>query len=334
METFERLKNITENVLGSPKHEYAGSGGWYEYNCPNCTNENGGVEDDKYNLAVTYENGQWFHCWKCGYSGKISSLLKKYANNGILSEYKTEIRFLKERASYVLDNNDIIIKDDETEITGIELPNGFKQLPSEDKYAKEAMSYLRNRGISDRIIKYYSIGFIGNEYRKDYSMKNRIIFQSHDIYGNLNYWVGRDFSQKTKVKYKNADVEKKSIIFDEDKINWYEPVTLVEGPFDHIVVPNSIPLLGKSIGPDYAITTALIEKCKSTVNVFLDNDAYSSAIKAYKFLNNTSLNGRVRLVECPGKKDASDIFKENGIKGILNVLRTAKKLNELDLLNF
>lgn len=331
MDTFERLKDITENVLGSPKHEYSGSGGWYEYNCPHCTDENGGVEDGKHNLAVTYEEGQWFHCWKCGYSGKISSLIKKYGNITILSDYRNEISSIKERSSYTLSSDDVIIGDDDSEITGLTLPDGFRRI-TDDSSCFEAKQYLKSRGIDKNIIDFYSIGYIGNEYRRDFSLKNRIILQSHNIFGELNFWVGRDYTGKNKVKYKNVDIEKKEIIFDEDKINWYEPITLVEGPFDHIVVPNSIPLLGKTIGPDYAITKALTEKCKSTVNIFLDDDAYANAIKAYRFLNSTTLNGRVRLIECPTGMDAADIFKENGRGGILEVLKTAKEINEIDLL--
>ena len=54
METFEEIKNIVETVLGEPKRSYSGSGGWYEYNCPSCADENCGAPDGKYNLALNY----------------------------------------------------------------------------------------------------------------------------------------------------------------------------------------------------------------------------------------------------------------------------------------
>ena len=36
MEAFEEIKDIVETVLGEPRRDFPGSGGWYEYNCPNC----------------------------------------------------------------------------------------------------------------------------------------------------------------------------------------------------------------------------------------------------------------------------------------------------------
>ena len=329
METFDGVKVIIENVLGEPKRDYAGSGGWYEYNCPHCADENGSP-DGKYNLAVN-PSKLWGHCWRCGYSGRISKILRQYGSHDDITDYRNEIRSIKGREQYSFDD-DLKIDEELQDVGELELPEGFKTISSASGITP-AIGYLRSRGITDEIIERYSIGYIGNEFNKDRMMKNRIILQSHDIYGNLNFWVGRDYTGKSKIKYKNSPVEKKDIIFDEDKVNWYEPITIVEGPFDHIVVPNSIPLLGKTIGPDYSVAKALIEKSRSTINIFLDDDAYASAIKAYKFLNSTPLNGRIRIVKCPEGTDAADIFKDYGYKGILNVLRTARKLGEFELLN-
>ena len=41
----------------------------------------------------------------------------------------------------------------------------------------------------------------------------------------------------------------KDIIFNEFYINWDLPVYLVEGVFDSLRIPNSIPLLGKGVSP-------------------------------------------------------------------------------------
>ena len=76
MEAFDEIKDIVDTVLGEPRRSFPGSGGWYEYNCPNCADENCGKPDGKYNLALNYEHGAFCHCWRCGWSGKISKLLK------------------------------------------------------------------------------------------------------------------------------------------------------------------------------------------------------------------------------------------------------------------
>ena len=77
--------------------------------------------------------------------------------------------------------------------------------------------------------------------------------------GKLNYWTGRDFlGYDKRQKYFTPQVERKDIIFNEEKIQWDADVTLVEGPFDHIVVPNSIPLLGKVLKTDFKIYQEII----------------------------------------------------------------------------
>ena len=56
-------------------------------------------------------------------------------------------------------------------------------------------------------------------------------------YGDVNYYSGRSYDKFNKLKYKNPDVSKSDIIFNEGLINWDSNVYLVEGVFDHIVVP-------------------------------------------------------------------------------------------------
>jgi hypothetical protein len=60
---FENIViRILSNTLGDPKRDYTGSGGWYEFNCPVCA-ENNGRQDDKFNFAVNVEQ-LYGHCWK------------------------------------------------------------------------------------------------------------------------------------------------------------------------------------------------------------------------------------------------------------------------------
>ena len=91
----------------------------------------------------------------------------------------------------------------------------------------------------------YNIGFC---YSGLY--ENRIIIPSYDENNELNYFIARSFLTKTKVKYKNPDVQKENIIWNENSIRWDEPLYIVEGVFDSIFLSNSIPLLGKHMS-DY-----------------------------------------------------------------------------------
>ena len=332
MDVFTNIKGIVDTILGEPKRDYAGSGGWYEYNCPHCADENNGIPDNKYNLAITYE-GAYFHCWKCGYSGKLSRVIKDYGTRDQLNDYRSELNIIRERLKYSLNGNTFSIYDDASDSFELLLPEGFRILKKTDRLAYTALEYLYDRGVTEKMIERYTMGYIpySNE-GGDRTMMNRIILPSYDEYGTLNYWVGRDYSGKSFMKYKNTNVEKKNIVFNERFINWYEPITLVEGPFDHIVVPNSIPLLGKTLDYDYAVFKEILNRSHSYINIFLDPDAKSNALKIYRLLNSTTLHGRIRLAESFNELDASDIFKYYGPKGILHILRNARELNELDFI--
>ena len=330
----EKLITLLTSFLGNyGKH----CGEWYSFNCPCCAEISGVECDNKHNLEINVEPDKMiFHCWKCGESnemkGRLSKLIKRYGGNILYNEYKEIINEYKSSQLYSL-NMSIDIDNDITNVEKLKLPTSYKPITKTDYKCKSAFDYLHNRGINWDLINKYNIGYTGNEYNIDFSMKNRIVIPSYNEYCDLNYWVGRDFTGKSKLRYKNPKLEKKSFIFNEKYINWYEDITLVEGVFDHIVVPNSIPLLGKNLDNTFIHYNKLIEKSKSNINVFLDDDALSNAKKIYKLLNNTNLKNRIRLIECPNGYDASQIYQEFGSKGIVEILRSAKTINEYDLNN-
>lgn len=313
-------------------------GEWYSFNCPCCAEINGVESDNKYNLEVNVEPEKLiFHCWKCGdtndMKGRLSKLIKRYGGYQVYEEYKEIINDYKATKLFSFNENNDLSGDIVT-TDKIHLPSLYKPIRGNDYKAKEAIDYLQQRGINQKLIDKFNIGYVGNDYNPDFLMKNRIVIPSYNEYCDLNYWVGRDFTGKSKLRYKNPKLEKKNFVFNEKYINWYEDVTLVEGVFDHIVVPNSMPLLGKNLDNTFVHYNKILEKARNNINIFLDDDALFNAKKIYKLLNNTDLRGRIRLIECPNGYDASQIYQEFGNKGIIEVMRSAKELNEYDLLSF
>lgn len=330
------IASILKKFLGNPKDEYSYDG-WSHWNCPCCADMKGVKSDNKYNLEINIRKNR-FHCWVCGDSnsmkGKLSKLFKLYGNNDLLNEYKQEINSIRQSRLFQINENTNDF-DDEFEIDNeIRLPIAYKIVNKDDKNAINAYKYLISRGISDRIIEKYNIGYIGNDLSVENVYRNRIVIPSYDKFGELNYWISRDYTNTSKRKYLNPDVEKKSIIFNEYNINWYENITLVEGVFDHIVTPNSIPLLGKSLKTDSYVFSTLISKAKANVNIFLDDDAISDAYKMYNLLYNTSIRDKVRFIKCPNGYDASLIFEKFGEKGIIKVLNSARKLDDYEIDKF
>jgi hypothetical protein len=332
----ENVLTLISTFLGAyGKH----SGEWYSFNCPECAEEKGVKADNKYNLEVkidlTVKGCGGYHCWRCkdtnGTRGTIVSLFKKYASKTVLDEFKQIVNDYREARKYELFDGSGDIPDEFLEDNEFYLPDGFKPIRKNDNNAVEAIEYLSKRGINNKIIEKYNIGYIGNDEKINFSFRNRIIIPSYDSFDGLNYWVGRDYTGKNKVRYKNPKAEKTKFIFNEGKINWYEPITLVEGPFDHIVVPNSIPLLGKSLSEDYLLYKMLVKRSRSFVYIFLDDDALINAKKIYKLLESSDLNGRVRIIECPDGYDASLIYEKYGVKGIISLLTRAKRLSDYEL---
>jgi DNA primase len=161
------------------------------------------------------------------------------------------------------------------------------------------MDYLKKRNINDKIIRKYNIGFV---YDGIYS--NRILIPSYDEYRKLNYFIARSFLSKTKIKYKNPDVQKELIIFNESLIDWTKKIYLVEGVFDSIFLDNAIPMLGKYISD---VLFNKIYELGCEVTIILDGDAWQDAENLYHKMNCGKLLGKINIVKLPLDKDIADL---------------------------
>lgn len=333
---INKIMLILETILGK-SNKGLNDDLQVQFNCPVCSYNKGlSNGDGKYNLEVSLKKMK-YNCWVCGQTdgtyGNLSKLIKTFGNEILLDEYLKCLHSLKESKLYELnlnkpiDDNEIIVDN------GVLLPDGFKKIKSIDLIPEKAKNYLKERKITQKIIDKYNIGYTDFIYKSQLSQ--RIIIPSYDSFGEINYWVGRDYicdkNNKFKLKYKNPNIEKQSIIFNEGKINWFGDITLVEGPFDHICVPNSIPLLGKCIKKDGLLYKTLMTKAKSNIYILLDDDATQDAVKLYTLLNHYSLENKVYIIPCPKGFDAALYFQNYGYKGICYLLKNKTKLNPLDI---
>jgi hypothetical protein len=308
------IVDILSDFLGEPR-KHTEEKGQISFDCPACAADKDLIGGDgKGNLEVNYEKGV-YKCWSCKdtnhMSGYIPSLIRKYGQKKHLKQY-------------------LIIKPDskidkygseEKQLVEVKLPETFLSL--KDKYIydsryQEAMKYLKGRRITQDIIDYYNIGYTSSG--KHFL---RVVIPSYDSCEELNYFVGRAFSW-VKPKYMNDESDKSFIIFNENKIKWDATIYLVEGPFDHIVTPNSIPLLGKYIS-DLLLET-LITKAKGNIVIVLDADAEKDAENLYKQLFYTPIGHLVKIVILPRDYDIAKIHQDFGRKEVIKVLRTAKRL--------
>jgi hypothetical protein len=248
--------------------------------------------------------------------GPVMKLLKRYASPKNIRDYL----LIKPDADQVFDkeHKEIIVT----------LPEGYKKLSEctdKDYKSSSALRYLYDRGITDDIIKDYDIGYTNRG-----KFFNRIIIPSYDSNGKLNYFIARWFPKEyTKLKYVNPEAEKQEIIFNEGKLNLDATIYLVEGVTDHVVTPNSIPLLGKYISSK--LLELLHDNAMGYIVIVLDDDAYADALNLYRQLNFGNLKNRIRVVRCPDGYDPSKIHEKLGRKGIIKLLMTAKQLTDREL---
>jgi DNA primase len=164
---------------------------------------------------------------------------------------------------------------------------------------KEALKYIKSRGITDQMVEKYNIGFAcEGEYM------GRIIVPSYGMDDEMNYFVSRAWF-KTKNKYKNPEFPKETIIFNEKLIDWEKPIYICEGVFDGFFTPNPVILLGKVLHD--LLFDAIYNKAKSDVIICLDEDAWNNAKKLYNTLNGGKLRGRVKIIKLPKDKDVAEL---------------------------
>ena len=89
-----------------------------------------------------------------------------------------------------------------------------------------------------------------------------LILPSYDKNGELNFYVSRNIDADTanSFKYKNANVSKNKIIFNEINIDWNIPLTLVEGPLDLLKTnDNATCLLGSALNEEMLLFQQIVK---------------------------------------------------------------------------
>ncbi len=330
---FQKMYSILASFLGEAKGGFDANYTQLQFGCPHCSEKYGNRELQKYNLECNYFV---FHCWKCGAEdddemhGSVYKLLKLYGNEQLYKEYKECVQSLRDSKLYSIDFAKTF-KVDLAQIDNVKLPKSFRPFKEDKYYPPKAMEYLQKRGITWDIIHDFNIGFTMYD-EEDKMASNRIILPSYNKFGELNYWTGRDFTGNEKrQKYYNPKVERRDIIFNEEKIQWDADVTLVEGPFDHLVVPNSVPLLGKVIDKKFKLYWDINAKANANINIFIDGDTFQTALETYKELNHGRLYNKIRYIPVDEKYDPSLLFQLGGKKIILKHLANAIKIKEVYL---
>ena len=280
-----KLLQLLESVLGKGKST---SGNNIAFFSPFTSHYKPKLEID---INTTSEGQNAWHCWISDKKGRSINSLFKQMNLG--KQYFEQLSRIIQSAKYK--NFDI----DTTPVETISLPEEYIPLwkPKMTPDFRNAMSYLKRRGVTIFDILKYRIGYCERG-----AYNGKIVIPSYDCTGQLNYFVSRAFYNADKYKHKNPKVSKDIIGFDLT-INWAEPIILCEGAFDAIAIKrNAIPLFGKIIQPQ--LQKKLIENRVKDIYICLDADAIRNALSIAEKFMGEGLN--VYFIELKDQ-DASDL---------------------------
>ncbi len=300
-------KNIVISTLSNALGSYSNlRGNELAFYCPFCNHH-------KQKLQVNTETQKW-HCWTCNSGGKkLTSLLKR------LDVDRKTISIIRE--IYGDSQYNPQLEDADTKVF-ISLPKEFISLSEVPKgfnpEYKHAINYLTQRGITEKDIIKYNIG-----YCKEGLYARRVIVPSYNSDGSLNYFVSRSYYPEEKMKYKNPPISKNVICLD-SQVNWKEPIILCEGVFDAITIKrNAIPLLGKF--PSKELVQKIFLSGVSDIIISLDNDAINEALKAAEYFRKNGIHVKMMYLK---DKDAADM----GYEKFYEELKKTKEFTSEELL--
>lgn len=260
--------------------------------------------DTNPSMSVSREK-QIYKCFSCGASGNIFTFVRDYEH----MDMKDVLELLAAKVGITISNNSVSRKttkyDKLYEI--YELANKFYQNNINTKDGQKAKEYLKNRGITEEIIKEFEIGLsldnmdsltkvltkkgydiytldkIGLSSNNHDLFINRIMVPIHDINGKTVAFSGRVYNKQSDHKYvntKETEIFKKGhLLFnyyrckEEARRNKY--VIIMEGYMDvfrafSIGAKNVVAIMGTALTEEQ---TNLIKKLSNNVYLCLDGDA-------------------------------------------------------------
>lgn len=277
----EQKARAVVRVLGEPELR---KGDELVFFCPRCSHK-------KPKLSINTRTDR-FHCWICQWSGKdLLPILRVRGETDDVRVYR----------SYLGDEP--VKEQVERKYDTPTLPDEFRTLSRvwRSPYYIGAMDYLSSRGIEMEDILRWKLG-----YCEDGEYKNRVIVPSFDTDGELNFFVGRAFYGNPR-SYKHGNFNK-DIVFNELMVDWSEPVTVTEGPFDAMKAgENAIPLQGSFLRRDSVLFRRIVTSGRD-VYFAMDADAFEKQLDIIgKFVN---YGVRCLYVPMAGRKDVGEMTRD------------------------
>ena len=341
--SIEKLKTSIDivDVVGN-YIELKKAGANFKANCP--------FHGEKTPSFVVSPQKQIFHCFGCGAGGdaikfvmEIEKLSYPEAIEKLASNYNISLNYTKGKSSFL----------DEKRVLEI-LEQWYKSNLVKNS---SALEYLKQRGIAQKSIERFGLGYVGdsseviscikanqlplpkaveagviavgsnNEYYA--RLTQRVIFPIYNQAGSIIGFGGRTLSNHP-AKYINSPQTK---LFDKSRVLYgyhlakksiYEKreIIITEGYLDVIMLhqagfSQSVATLGTALTASHL---PIIKKSASKVILAYDGDkaGVAAAFKAAKMLSSSGFEGRVVLF--PDGKDPADMVAQNNIEELNSYL--------------
>ncbi len=283
----EKLQ-ILKEVLG----QYRISNQEHLFHCPYC-------DHHKRKFSINVEKNV-YKCWVCDTRGlDVYQVVRKFGTPSNVQKWRVLSNKVEINGFENIFKEPEKIKEDR-----VHLPKEFVSLANDVPIsARNAMNYLRRRGVGKEDIVRWKIGFCPYG---DYG--DRIVIPSFGMSGYANFFEARTYRNDW-MKYKKPQASK-DIIFNELYVDWGRDLILVEGVFDAIrahSVGMPIPLLGSTVRVESKLFQKIV-MYDPKVYVALDSDADYKASKIAQSLMNYDIE--VYSINTEGYEDVAEMPKD------------------------
>ncbi len=307
---------------------------------------------------------QMYHCFGCGEGGDSISFIMKHMN----LDFIEALKLLADRANIVLEEKEAKVdlkEEKEKDITfniNKEAARYFYENLTNDNLA---LKYLYGRGINEKTIKTYGLGFSKNSWdgvylfltKKGYTeeqleragliirhsagnryydrFRGRVMFPIIDTRGRIIGFGGRTIGD-AQPKYLNSPdtpvFSKGNNLYGLNTAKKYsrEKLILVEGYMDVISlyqygINYCVASLGTALTPNQ---TKLLKRYSNDIYICYDSDnaGLNAANRALDVMKEEKVSAKVIML--PDGRDPDDFIKENGSKNFVDLL--SRSYNYLD----
>ena len=266
-----------------------------EANCPFCHLRTPHTRPDtKYHLGVSLKPGFLVaHCFRCDWSGSLIGLICEYSGMAYRDAHKL---VYEDRLNFKSSHGSgVVAPDTNNSPMPVDLPGHLLSRRSVLDFV--AYKYLKNRDVSDNIIRRFDLHFASTG---DYAQRIVVPIKRG---GQLVGFQARTIrKEEPKYRYPPGFSAAKHL-FNIDEARRHKWTIIVEGVFDAWRVgKRAVALFGKHMSSTQKLT--LVETWREAV-VMLDGDAQVSAVKIARELETQGM--RVSVATLPPNRDPASL---------------------------